>query len=708
MAETGANVFRQVADGIGALVTRTQQLDAIRTRIYDLTSGSGLDQFNAKIREVNASLPFYAGKLQELTPAQYAFANSLINTGTAADVAIKKATDLGNSFQYVMTTLDRRAVQVNIANLTSADSFDTYSAAALRASQADATGTIFATQVAKAIADKRITVEQGTQALLQYATSMEVSSAAQQQHTSTTIEALQATQVFTQELNASALEAVNASIQTEALKLRQEELSNAAVAAAQGMGATAQSAAVLAQQFSITTAQAYGLISAMQQLEVAKAKKDTGISPKDYDSNALYLQAVKEAEATQKAYEARQQYNYSVADTAGKLAFARQELDRTTKGTAEYWQAQTKVAALEKQINAERNRGGGAPKLTPNEKLNVGLLDQLDKFNTKYEDAERDHYKKLEQINADYNKKVEAQERQNQVSKRRSRASFYENLANAEGVDTSKFAAMYEQAFAEAQQIAQSGKAKLAEEFLSLRQKQIEELKQLDEDAAKIRQDQKDGKLDKVSAQAQLDYLEGRRKLIQDAQQEELNQLRQNGDAYQNELNDKLTAEEERYAEQADKISTSSERAANAKIQHAERSKIAVDAENKALVTQANLYDRIAAKNGGIVPTGARQPSIKNTDVGNTTDQQAVPIDTKNPIPITADILTVQQSDIFLVRDIDVYNAISDLSSRIDSRLGEVIAAIITSQSTLSSAISAVEKAVNRARSTTTTGIVQP
>ena len=120
------------------------------------------------------------------------------------------------------------------------------------------------------------------------------------------------------------------------------------------------------------------------------------------------------------------------------------------------------------------------------------------------------------------------------------------------------------------------------------------------------------------------------------------------------------------------------------------------------------MYDRIAAKNGGIVPTGARQPSIKNTDVGNTTDQQAVPIDTKNPIPITADILTVQQSDIFLVRDIDVYNAISDLSSRIDSRLGEVIAAIITSQSTLSSAISAVEKAVNRARSTTTTGIVQP
>ena len=709
LAEGAANVFRQVADGIGTLVTRSQQLDNFKSRIFDLTRTEGLDAFNAKIRAVNEQLPFYAGKLQELTPAQYAFASSLVQTGVAADQAINKATELGNSFQYVMTTVDRHAVQVNIANLASAASFETYSQAAFRAAEADANGAVFAQQVAIAIANKRISVDQGIAALNQYSAAMEASNAAETAQTGSTQQALQATQVFTQELTNNALEAANSAIQSDALKLKQEQLTNAAIAAAQGMGATAQSAALLGQQFSITTSQAYGLISAMQQLQVAQAKKDSGLSPRDYDTNAEFLAAVKDAEAKQKAFEAQQKYNFSVADTAGKLSIARDELSRTTKGTEEYWQALTKVDGLQKQLDNEKKKPAGAPKLTPNEKINVGLLDQLDKYNNKFEDAEQQHYDKLAAIYADYNKKVEEQMRKNEVSKSRSRADFYSGLQDAKGIDTQKFAAQYEEAFQKAQEIAQSGKAKLAQEYLEMRQKQIEEMKQLDEDAAKIKEDQKSGNLSKKDAEAQLAYLEGRRKLIQDAQDEELKQLQEGGDEYQNQLNEKLTAEEQRYNEQADKISLSAERAADAKIKHAERSKIAVDAENKALADQAGIYDRIAAKNGGQVPrstidaTQAAQPKAADNE-----GQKPVNVEASNPIPVSsAEALLVRQAEAFFVRDDAVFGAIGDMASRMEGKLGEVVGAVNDAKTAISSAVSAVEGAVGRIKINVTNSVVQ-
>lgn len=532
---------------------------------------------------------------------------------------------------------------------------------------------------------------------------------AQSDATQQTNIAANATTVFTQELTNNALEAANSAIQTDALKLKQQELYNAALAAAQGMGATTQSAAILAQQFNITTQEAYNLINALRQLEVAKVKQESGLNPRDFDTNAQFLQAAKGAEASQRAYEAQLKFKEATQGTAQNLADAQRKLNQLRQGTEAYYnqalkvnQLQTRLASEEKS-RAKGGTGSGAPKLTPNEKINVGLLDQLDKYNADFEKAEQEHYDKLADIYEDYAKRQEEQFRKNEVSKRRSRADFYSGLMDAPpGVDTSQFAAAYEEAFAKAQEIAQSGKAQLAAEFLELRQKQIEELQKLAEDEAKIREQRKEGDISKEEEANALAAIQGRKKLIEDAQAEEQKQLLENGDENQKRLQEQLDAENQAYTDQTDKILTQAEKAANAKITHAERSKIAVAAENKELATQESIYARIAAKNGGQLPRSVGQTAnIPNQQApsvaadGSTT--KPVNVEATQPIPIsTQDILNVQQTATWVVQDVDVFNALGDLGTRMETKLSQVVDSVLSARDTIANAVNSVESAVSR------------
>ncbi len=715
-AAVGAtNLLNEIAGGITTLATKSEQLDAFSGRIFELTRSDGLEAFNAKIRETNDNIGradpvfgAFVGRLQELTPAEYAFAVALSNTGLAFDEVLRKVETSRETFanlEAVLAGIQREGGASGTALRDFANSMG--ETAAISAS---ATG--FVDGLTLAIA-RGLPIDQAMIALQQFkaAELINVANAQNVANEATSLGA-QVTQIFTAELNANALEAANSAIQTDALKVQQQNLYNAALAAALGLGSTTAAAGDLATQFNITTGQAYNLINALRQLQVAQALQgDSGLSPRDYDTNAQYLAAVKGAEAADKAWAAQKAYNFQVADTPGKLAIARTELSRTTKGTEAYWEALSKVNSLETQYANELERGknkktggGGAPKLTPNEKINVGLLDQLDKFNNKFEDAENEHYEKLAEIEADYYKKQAQQQRENEVSKRRGRASFYTNLADAEGVDTQKFAADYEAAFAEAQRIAQEGKTKLSQEFLELRQNQIDELLQLEEEAAEIRKSQSEGDISKEEARNQLEFLEGRRKLILDAQEEERKLLLEGGDQYQNELNEKLSAEELRYQEQAEKISTSAERAADAKITHAQRSKIAVSEENKELANQADLYDRIAKRNGGVVPQTARTASTPAT----TDDKAQVDVTATSPLPITAqDVITVRQAEFFTVHDQDVINTIGDMTARLEGRLLEVVNAVNNARDGITGAVRSVENAVGRMRTNNTPNIVQ-
>lgn len=701
---------RGITDQLTKLSTALQNLSAQGEQIVNITnafllSSQTVDEFNNKVANANAQLPFYAAGFTQLSTAQFEYAKNLQAIGVGNDELISRLQALQPLLNGISQIFDSTGVAAN----STSTQLQKFQLAALTAASVSDQGALVAENYAVAVGQQSLSIDQATELLSVYVTSTQNASQANQQNADATNQVALATNLFTQELQANAIEALNSQIQTEALKQRQQELYNAALAAASGMGATAESAALLAQQFNITTGEAYGLISALQQLEVAKAKKTSGLNPKDFDTNAEFLAAVESAEAMDKAWEAQKAYNFAVADTAGKLKIAQGELAKTRKGTEEYWQALTKVSNLEQQYNNElernkkKGKGGGAPKLTPNQKINNKLLTDLDKFYQKEEEAERKHLKKIEDINADHIKKMNAQIAENEVSKRRSREQFYSGLTSADGVDTSQFAAAYEQAFAKAQEIAQSGSAKLADDFLKLKQQHIEELLALEKEAADIRADEDISEQDKAAA---LEYLEGRRELIQDAQREEEQQLLARGDAITNETRQRLDEETAAYEEQTTKIGIAAQNAADLKIAQAERSKIAVSEENKELAKQVGLYRDVNTAAGRAL---ADPRDIARTadatiagDIQPITAPEPLPITTGVPIPIISpEILLVQQSTLWTVRDQGVIDSLMDQTIRLETKLDQINNTLVLGVQGISDRLDGVRNVLGNTRANT-------
>jgi hypothetical protein len=703
VVETFATNIRQLADAVEqATNVFRNSAAAIQTHQNIFAKTDGYEAYRDKIAELNSQLPLLAPKLQDLTESQYAYAQSLVKTGTDQGAAIVAAQNYAATFDAIQKAAGD-LVETQGRSEETARSF----AVALGETAAisdNARG--FVEGLAQAVSDG-LPVEQAMIALTQFkAAALREVAVAQAAAAAATDQGTNATQLFTTALSEEAAQKLIDQTATDALKIRQEELMAAATAAAGGLGNAGAAAVAMANQFGIAISQANQLVLALAQIQRAKNAEALGISGvSTSQQNQLFnvdaaTAATGYREELTKISKAQEAYNFAVANTAGKLQIANRELNNTVKGSEAYYNALQKRDLLEKQLEAEKKKGSGAPKLTPNEKINTKLLDDLDKYNNKFEDAEQKHYDKLADIYDDYAKKQAEQIAKNEVSKRRSRADFYTGLSDAKGIDTSAFAAQYEEAFQKAQEIAQSGKAKLANEFLDLRQKQIEEMKKLAEEEAQIKEDRKSGKLDKKTAEEELAYLEGRKKLIQDAQDEEQKQLLAAGDDNQNRLQEQLDNENKAYQDQTDKIATASERAADAKIKHAERSKIAVSEENKELAAQAAYYDRIAAKNGGQVPVKARTASNAETPTipADSTTTKPVNVEQTKPITVdtTSDALVVRQADLFIVQDVDVYNIISDVGVRLETRLGQVIESINAARDSISNAVKNVESAVGR------------
>jgi len=586
--------------------------------------------------------------------------------------------------QPLLTGISQIFSSTGVSANASASELQKFQVAALSAASVSDQGALVAENYAVAVGQQSLSLGEATNLLSIYVNATEQANQANAANTSATQDAAGAQNIFSQELNASALEAVNSQIQTDALKQRQEELTSTALAAAQGLGVTAEAAAFLANQLNITTGEAFGLISALSQLEIARARlalsppntSGRGQVPENVLGGVADLPtALKNIDAVNQATKAQKEYEFAIANTTGKLKIARDELANTTVGTAEYFQALTKVNGLEEQLDNERKKrkkGGGAPKLTPNEKINNKLLTDLQKFNDKEEEAQRKHFNKIEEIQADHLKKVQAQIAENEVSKRRSREQFYSGLTDAKGVDTSQFAAAYEEAFAKAQEIAQSGSAKLADDFLKLKQQHIQELLDLEKEAANIRADEDLSDSDKAAA---LEFLAGRKKLIEDAQKEEEQQLLARGDAITNDTKQRLDEENAAYEEQTTKIGIAAQNAADIKIAQSERAKIAVSEENKELAKQIGLYQDVTnAANKS--PNKQDKVTSDNTMAGDTQQISApepLPITPVAPIPITSQqVLLVQQNGIWTVRDQGVIDTLTDQTIRLETKLQQV------------------------------------
>lgn len=415
--------------------------------------------------------------------------------------------------------------------------------------------------------------------------------------------------------NADQVGAVDA--QTHAVAMQQ--LTIQAQQAAQGLLAGGQqganTAAILANsssQVDILTAAYYRLAAAMGAAKVATlntARTSPGFTDQRdievYKGAGLAQQRDQEKAAALAAAEAERQYQKEIGNFAPALARARAELaqlgkDRGTN-SAEYINQLTKIHQLEEQATSASRKGrasAGAAHLSDQQKLNNTLLADQTQADNKLLDLERGHQQKLLDIEREFQRKSLEQQRQNEVSKRQSRADFYDSLTQSSkelgAKESQALSAEYEAAYAKAQQIAQAGNQKLANDYLAMRQRQIQQEIEYQKARAKAVEDGDKGEVER------LDQIQ---KLRQDQQAEEEKQLLAGGDANQNARTAAIDTENQAYADQADKIVTASDRATQAKITNAQRSGKAVSDENALLKEQADYYDRIRARTG--VPASA-------------------------------------------------------------------------------------------------------
>jgi len=675
------------------------------------------DAYTAKVREANAALPPFTASLLELTPAQYAFAQSLLTTGQSAEQVLAKLTvaapiinEITEAFEKTPGVLAQGQTAIRA-----------YADAALQVAATSAEGAAFVQGLSIEVLQGNISLQEGQAALAQWAEGAAIATTQAAGYASGLLDLHDRHKDLQQGIDELIITQLKDNQTKEEAKIATEGIKNVLAALTAGTLTQAQAEGILQGQYGATASQLPGLIGLTYQLaaareadrqaqfavDVAAANKVTrpGDDQREVRQEQLnFLREQRDLRVAngQAVAKAHRDQILAVGTHQQQLALLQKEYDTAVKLHGANSVAAINAETALKREQAQKDKaakGGGAPKLTANEKLNNKLLADQDKFNNKFEDAEQKHYDKLADIYEEYAAKQNEQFRKNEVSKRRSRADFYAGLQDAKGIDTQAFAASYEEAFQKAQEIAQSGKAVLANEFLELRQKQIEELKQLAEEEAKIRADQKEGKIDPEDARQQLEFLEGRKKLIEDAQREEQQQLLAAGDANQNALNEKLAAEQEAYENNTDKIITAADRAAEAKIKNAERSKIAVSAENKALADQALIYEKIASKTGGVVPSSITQGQTKPIEPAETAKDKPIDITAPAPLPVVStEALLIRQSEMFLVHDADVVTSIGDLATRLEGKLVEVVGALNIAKDSLVAAVGSVESAVRNIR----------
>lgn len=740
-AKAATDVLKEVSSGINQLNQISVKKLAVEETM--LTASASVDEFNQKVQQVNeqSGVAFVgienaalrtapligelavqmnnmlkAGlEVKELTAAQFQFAQS----SQAAGIAFKDTQLAIQSTSSSVQLLESQFRGAEEVFGTTAQEVTVFQGAILNAAAASKEGAISANAVAQAVLNHEITVAEGIAILQGYTTGIAQTNAVLAQQEQAERLAAQASAEHTTALGQEALETINASVQTERLKQLQEALASIAGAVSGGHLSNAQAASQLAAQYAITTAEAERLISAQLRLAGLDAR-GIATNPRRRGQEGGLLGNIgtdtTKAAVSQKFLEDQERRAKAQVDAEIALARAKGETGRVidllrqsqqglNKDSAEYKQIQAQIISQENAAAKKTKAGGGgggtkSPKLTANEKLNNQLLAQEDKFQNQMEDAETKHQQNLLQIIEDFAKKQLAAQQKNEVDKRRSRFDFYSDLNKSDiaPVDKEKFAAAYEEAFKRAQEIAQQGKAVLANEFLDLKKKHIEELKDLAEEEAQIKSDKDLGKGDR---QAQLDELEARRKLLLDAQREEENQLVNGGDSIQNDFNQRIAEENRAYEDQAGKIATAAERAGDAKIVAAQRAKVAVSEENKALADNLSIYEKIARLNGGQLPqtglpTGTTPANAPSAVPAPIDAPQAIPVKADTPLPIASpESIAVRQLEMFVVRDQGVIDAIGDQTVRLEGRLTEINMSIGNLNTALGGKIDSLKSAMN-------------
>lgn len=459
------------------------------------------------------------------------------------------------------------------------------------------------------------------------------SAAAQREHGQADIAAAQATREYTTTLQEDAAQSQIASVQSQTLGIAKQQLAQQAQLAASAMIASGQSGEAAAARLA-TSANLVNVLTAAylrlraaqvaatgEQLQRQTARQLIGAQGNESEVRGFQRSVVRDDLADERR--AYQEHAKAVADAKRDQVLAvgnantqikQREADLAEaeriygKDSAQYIRAETALQEERAQRARGAGRAAGAAKLSDQAKLNNTLLADEQKFDDKMADLDTEHYRNLLKIQQDFDKRSLEEQHRNEVAKRQSRADFYDNLtASTKDLgqkEAQALSAEYEEAYAKAQQIAQSGNQKLAADYLEMRQRQLQAETEYQKNLAEARKNKDDSEIARLQQIHQL---------RQDANAEEEKQLLAGGDANAKQRDDAMTAEQQRYEDAQGKIITASDRAAQAKIDNADRSGKAIDVENTKLREQDQLYARIGARAGGGAPSSSGAPSAAPT-----------------------------------------------------------------------------------------------
>lgn len=563
-----ANGLAPFADSIGQMGERTQQFSNFLSQL-----GSGTTQTAAQAAAAAAADAAYAAEIQrsgDVLAANRAFeaahAASLQQSASAAAGAAAANAQLASVIPATATAINDGTIATNTGT------------AALQAHAAEYA-------LVSAVTEQSVTVSLADAAAKQEVT------AKTQLLTAETNAAASAFLTLNPSIDAGGVAALAAAGKIDPLlaqliqaRLRALEAANALIAFNNAANAKSVSATV-AQQRSTGTG-GRGDSSDAAEGNAAAAAQNAKIEA------ARRNQILQTGNATQIAALRQKEYNDAVKQYG---AISPQAINAQTALT----EAQTKGAKAAK-VGAG---GGGATKLTDQQKLNNSLLTDQENYEQKREDIVTQHAIDVEKIESEFATKVKAQQEANQLSQLQSQADFYDRLTSS-ALNKSKnkadkgalatIDAGYQQALAKAQQLSSQGNAKLAADYLSLKQKQSEQELDFAEKLSSAKEKKDKGEVSR---------LEAIQAIRRQAATEEERQLLEHGDANVNTRDQALGEADQKEIDAQDKVGLASDRAAERKITNATRSGKAIDDEQTKVGALADTYDRVAQARAGAAGT---------------------------------------------------------------------------------------------------------
>ena len=595
-------------NGKGAVDNLTNALNAPdnlqKGRTDALANAKSYDAYTAAVKRLNTELGIstnaraaLAAQQGQLTAREFAFAQGLIKTGTAADVANGQALALRTTFAQ----FDQLQTKLN-ANFDNAQGFGKLSeqlarvAAVSPAAASSVNGLIGAYIAGKITADQLNVALAGLEKSY-YANTQATQASAQataakaaldqstygqlQANIAATQQAAQAEQEHAQSLTDDAAKALTNQAATEELSLKKQQLAQQAQIAAQALFAAGNAGAAAAAQLAnssssvdVLTAAYYRLAAAQAAANQAKtnagALSDQRAGERDGGSARTANQidvanGNARARAAVQRTEAEAQYKADLAiarakkDTGTEIELLRQKQQGLNKDSAAYKEIEAQIIGVEESAD-KQGKKRGAGKLSDQQQLNNKLAAGQDKLNDtldnnqikadqQAEDAEKKHGEALLKIEHDYEQKSLEQQKKNETDKRRSRFDFYKSLLGASKdlapATTARISAEYEQDFAKSQELAKQGKRKEAQEYLALKKQQRQDEIAYEQELAGAQKAAKEAKTkeERKAAQTEVAQLQNLRKLQLDAQNEEEKQLLKGGDALQNDKQQQLDQE---------------------------------------------------------------------------------------------------------------------------------------------------------------------